>query len=191
MPALTIDLIASLDGYGSAQGWPGYWGREGPEYLRWLDEQEEHTALLGATTYRLMAQLVQEAPDEAAGMTAQPKVVFSSTLAEPLTWANTELVAGDAVEAVRAMKRDHPRPLRTVGSFALGRALLRGGLVDRLRIVVFPVVTGVSGAGRVLEGWPDVTLDMVESRTFDGRLQLLEYAPTVLDGPPGGDRSST
>lgn len=180
MPTLMIDLIASLDGYGHAVGWPGFWGLEGPEYLRWLDEQDEHTALLGATTYRLMAELARAAPEEAADMTARPKVAFSSTLEEPLTWANTELVAGDPVEAVRAMKRDHPRPLRTVGSLTLGRALLRGGLVDRLRIVVFPVVTGASGSGRVLEGWPDVALEMVDSRTFDGRLQLLEYVPTVL-----------
>jgi dihydrofolate reductase len=184
MQTLVIDFITSLDGYGSAEGWPGYWGMEGPEYLGWLDEQEEHTALLGATTYRLMAGFAAEMPEELAGMTAQPKVVFSSTLRSPLTWANTELVDGDPVEAVRAMKRDHPRPLHTVGSLTLGRALLGAGLVDRLRVVVFPVINGATGRDRVFDGYPDVTLELVDRRTFDGRLQLLEYVPTVLDGPP-------
>ncbi|PVZ14706.1 dihydrofolate reductase family protein [Actinomycetospora cinnamomea] len=184
MPTLTIDVIASLDGYGYAEGWPGYWGLEGPEYLGWLDAQDEHTALLGATTYRLMSGLAAEAPEELAGLTAQPKIVFSSTLAPPLTWANTELVAGDAVGAVRALKQDHPRPLRTVGSLALGRSLLGAGLVDRLRVVVFPVITGATGSDRVFDGYPDVALEMVDRRTFDGRLQMLEYVPTVLDGPP-------
>jgi dihydrofolate reductase len=112
-------------------------------------------------------------------------VVFSSTLEEPLAWAGTELVDGNAVEAVRDTKRRGARDLRTVGSLTLCRSLLSAGVVDRFRVVVFPVVTGVTGRERIFDGWPDVVLDLVESRTFDGRLQLLEYVPTVLDGPPG------
>jgi dihydrofolate reductase len=180
MQTLMVDFIISLDGYGAGEGWPGFWGLEGPEYLAWLDEQEEHTALLGAATYRLMSGFATEMPDELAAMTAQPKVVFSSTLEDPPSWANTELVAADPVEAVAAMKREHPRPLRTVGSLTLTRALLGAGLVDRFRVVVFPVITGITGRDRVFDHYPDVRLEMVESRTFDGRLQLLEYVPTLL-----------
>ena len=116
MARLTVDFIISLDGYGAADGWPGYWGMEGPEYLAWIEEgaEQEHTALLGATTYRLMSGFAAEMPDEPglAALTALPKVVFSSTLTAPLSWANTELVDGDAVETVRDMKRRGPRPLR-------------------------------------------------------------------------------
>lgn len=83
------------------------------------------------------------------------------------------------------MKRDGDRELRTLGSVSLCRSLLAAGLVDRFRLVVFPVITGRTGAKRIFDGYPDVTLELVESRTFDGRLQLLEYVPTVLDGPPG------
>lgn len=83
------------------------------------------------------------------------------------------------------MKRHGTRPLRTLGSLTLCRSLLRAGLVDRFRVVVFPVITGATGRERIFDQYPDVTLDLVESRTFDGRLQLLEYVPTVLDGPPG------
>jgi dihydrofolate reductase len=82
------------------------------------------------------------------------------------------------------MKRDGTRPLRTLGSLSLCRSLLQAGLVDRFRVVVFPVITGATGKERIFDAYPDVTLDLVESRTFDGRLQLLEYVPTVLDGPP-------
>lgn len=189
MSDLMIDFITSLDSYGTARDWPGYWGMEGPEYLAWLAEEgaQESVTLMGATTYRELSGYATQLPDDPglAGMTAMPKVVFSSTLEEPLSWANTELVTGDAVQAVRELKRREDRPLRTVGSVKLCRPLLEAGLVDRLRVIVFPVITGATGLQRLFEGYPDVSLDLVQTRTFDGRLQLLEYVPTVLDGPPG------
>ena len=116
------------------------------------------------------------------------KVVFSTTLSEPLSWANTQLVAQDPVEAVREMTDKAAKSMRTIGSLTLCRALLKAGLVDRFRVVVFPVITGSSGRERIYDGYPDVALDMIGSRTFDGRLQLLEYVPTILAGPPGTDR---
>ena len=196
--SVMVDLIISLDGYASAEGWPGWWGLEGPEYLAWLDQEAErnYTFLLGANTYRLMSGMLDEAAaggsgfseEEGAsltGLAAVPKVVFSSTLQEPLTWPNSELVRGDAVEAVRTMKQSGDRPMSTLGSLSLCRSLLAAGLVDRFRLVVFPVITGRTGRERIYDGYPDVALQLVQSRTFDGRLQLLEYIPTVLDGPPG------
>lgn len=188
MQNLTVDFIISLDGYGAAEGWPGYWGLEGPEYMGWLDEQEQHTALMGATTYRLMSGFAAQMPDEPsmAALTTTPKVVFSSTLRTPLSWANCELIQGDAVEAVRAMKLKASRPIKTIGSLALSRSLLQAGLVDRYRVVVFPVITGATGRDRIFDGYPDVALELVDHCTLDGRLQLLEYVPRVLDAPPGG-----
>lgn len=184
MPELMIDVIVSLDGWTAADGWPGLWGMGGPEYLEWLVGQEEHTILMGATTYRLMSGMADEEPEAVAALGAVPKVVFSSTLAAPLDWENSLLVSSDTVAAVRAMKADGPLPLRTLGSLSLGRSLLVAGLVDRLRVVVFPVINGATGRDRLFDGWPDVRLELVESRTFDGRLQLLDYVPTVLDRPP-------
>jgi dihydrofolate reductase len=189
MSSLMVDFIISLDGYGAAEGWPGFWGMEGPEYLAFIGDapENEHTTLMGATTYRLMSGFAADMADDPgmAALTAMPKVVFSSTLKAPLAWANTELVDGDAVEAVRDMKRRDSRPLRTIGSVSLCRSLLQAGLVDRFRVVVFPVITGATGKDRIFDGYPDIALELVETRTFDGRLQLLEYVPTVLDGPPG------
>jgi dihydrofolate reductase len=189
MSSLMVDFIISLDGYASADGWPGYWGMEGPEYLEWITEEaeNEHTALMGATTYRLMSGFAVELPDDpgVAALTALPKLVFSSTLEAPLSWANSELVDADAVETVKDMKRRDSRPMRTIGSLSLCRSLLGAGVVDRFRVVVFPVITGATGKERIFDGYPDIALDLVESRTFDDRLQLLEYVPTLLDSPPG------
>ncbi len=189
MAELMVDFITSLDGYASAEGWPGFWGLEGPEYLEWLDQSPErdYTALMGATTYRLMSGFAATADDASfAQLTEMSKVVFSSTLKNPLAWANTRLVDQDPVEAVRSMKEDGAGSLRTIGSLTLCRSLLEAGLVDRFRVVVFPVITGNTGRERIYDGYPDVGLEMVGHRTFDGRLQLLEYVPTVLPGPPGG-----
>lgn len=188
MSTLMVDYIISLDGYGAGEGWPGFWGMEGPEYLAWLgeDSQDELVYLMGATTYRLMAGFAGQADDPGSeALATARKVVFSSTLTEPLPWANSELVRGDAVAAVRDMKKNESRQLRTLGSLSLSRALIAAGLVDRFRVGVFPVITGVTGKERIFDGYPDLSLELVESRTFDGRIQLLEYIPTVLDGPPG------
>ena len=187
MPEVVIDFITSLDGYGAADGWPGFWGLEGPEYLAWLGDQEEgdYTVLMGANTYRLMHGLATEGEPGTDAMADMSKIVFSSTLTEPLSWPNTRLVTEDPVEAVRTMKDSGSESMRTIGSLMLCRSLLNAGLVDRFRVVVFPVITGSTGKDRIYDGYPDVSLDLVSNRTFDGRLELLEYVPTVLAGPPG------
>jgi dihydrofolate reductase len=193
MPGLLVDFISSLDGYGAAEDWPGWWGLQGPEYLTWLGEQPEadYTILMGATTYRAMSRMAAEGEPGTDALAGMPKIVFSSTLKEPLTWPNTRLVDQDAVEAVRKMKDDHrSSPMRTMGSVSLCRSLLTAGLVDRFRVVVFPVITGATGQDRIYDEYPDVALDMINSRTFDGRIQLLEYVPTVLAGPPGTDEAT-
>jgi dihydrofolate reductase len=189
MPELLVDFIASLDGYAAADGWPGWWGLEGPEYLAWLGDQPEadFTVLMGATTYRVMSRFAAENEPGTDALAGMSKVVFSSTLSEPLAWANTQLVARDPVETVREMKAKGSKSMRTIGSLTLCRSLLNSGLVDRFRVVVFPVITGSSGRERIYDGYPDVALDMISSRTFDGRIQLLEYVPTILSGPPGNN----
>jgi len=187
MHRVTVDFIISLDGYGAAEGWPGLWGMDVPEYLAWLDAspEKDDTILMGANTYRLMSGFAEAGEEEGiAELTATPKVVFSSTLQAPLSWANTRLITDDAVEAVRGMKESSDRPMRTLGSVSLCRSLLQAGLVDRYRVVVFPVITGATGRDRIFDGYPDVGLELAHSRVFDGRLQLLEYVPTLLDGPP-------
>lgn len=197
MAELLVDFITSLDGCASAEGWPGFWGLEGPEYLEWLDEQPKVTYLMGANTYRLMSSfsmgempdgIDEFRPEEQASvdeLTQAEKFVFSSSLEEPLKWANCSVVRGDAVEAVRTMKNEDSGLLSTLGSLSLCRSLLEAGLVDRFRVGIFPVITGATGAERIYDDYPDVALDMISSQTLDGRIQIVEYRPTVLDQPPG------
>jgi dihydrofolate reductase len=196
MTELLVDFITSLDGYASGEGWPGFWGLQGPEYLAWLEAQPEVTYLMGANTYRLMSgfaggdvpagQDELNADEEASvdELTQASKVVFSSSLEDPLTWANSTLVRDDAVDAVRAMKADGSGVLSTIGSLSLCRSLLQAGLVDRFRVVMFPVITGATGSERIYDGYPDVALEMIDHRTFDGGIQLVEYRPSVLEHPP-------
>ncbi len=189
MSELLVDFITSLDGYAAAEGWPGWWGLEGPEYLAWLGEQPErgYTVLMGATTYRVMSGFAAQGDPGTDALAAFPKIVFSTTLQEPLSWANTQLVAEDALEVVRGMKDSGSTSMRTIGSLTLCRSLLKAGLVDRFRVVIFPVITGSAGRERIYDGYPDVALHMLSSRTFDGRIQLVEYEPTILTGPPDAD----
>ena len=187
MQTLTIDFIQSLDGFGAADGWPGWWGLESPEYLEWLDSRPDKDSplLMGATTYRLMSAFAATRTEGVESLDGVRKYVFSSTLDDPPTWANTILVREDAVAFTRRLKEESAEPLRTLGSLSLCRTLLASGLADRFRTVIFPVITGATGTDRILDGYPDVLLELVEARTFDGRTQLLEYVPRVLSGPPG------
>jgi dihydrofolate reductase len=182
---LMVDYITSLDGFGSAEGWPGLWGMGGPEYFDFLaeDAKQEYALLMGARTYRMFAEFARTGAEDMSEMTRRDKVVFSRSMREPLDWPNSTLVVGDGVETVRKLK-DGMVPLRTVGSPSLCRSLLRAGLVDRYRVVIFPVVTGATGADRIYDDWPDVAMQPSSLRTLDGKLQLFEAIPTVLDRPP-------
>lgn len=191
---LLVDFILSLDGCAAADGWPGWWGLQSPEYLAWLAEQPEPLTLMGATTYRLMARMAEQAQqidisaEEKASfehMAEIPKIVFSSTLDAPLSWPNTRLVSTDAIAAVTELKRTATQPLTTTGSIRLSHSLMAAGLVDRFRVILFPVITGRTGLERIWEQFEDFSLELIDSRTFEGGLQLLEYLPTHLTAPPG------
>jgi dihydrofolate reductase len=153
--------------------------------------EADYTVLMGANTYRLMSRLAAEGEPGTDALAGLSKVVFSTTLKEPLAWPNTRVVSRDAVGFVRDMKDEGANHMTTMGSLTLCRSFLKAGLVDRFRVVVFPVITGSTGSDRIYDGYPDVALDMIDSRTFDGRIQLLEYVPRVLAGRPGTNTDDT
>ena len=95
------------------------------------------------------------------------------------------VIEGDVVLPGSADYESVRKPVMARFEHVRPSAVVRAGLVDRFRVVVFPVITGSTGQDRIYDGYPDVALDLVASRTFDGRIQLLEYVPTVLAGPPG------
>jgi dihydrofolate reductase len=186
----TWDVFSTLDGYGSYGedgDWGGYWGRQGPELL-------EHRAALfeagqrmvfGATTFRENAQIMSSgidpnSSDEWVVRSMQmPATVVSSTLKDTLGWPDATIVTGDAVDIVTRLKQESEVPLRSQASLSLNWALMAAGLVDRLQVTIFPVISGRTGTSPILRGAADFDLELLESRTFDEHTQELVYRPTL------------
>jgi dihydrofolate reductase len=175
MRELTVDLFVTVDGWAKGSRSPAFFGYGGPGLQAWIDEQtaNPHVLLMGATTYRLLAEMTAASGD--TSMDDQPKVVFSRSLELPLSWAHTTLVADDVAVALPAMKSEPGDPLRVIGSLSLVRSLFRLGQVDRLRLLVFPQILGATGDERSLLDLPDVNLDLAGTRVLDDRLVLLDY----------------
>lgn len=186
----TVDFFCSLDGHGSAKGWPGYWGKEGPEIVqdRVRTFAQDQVLVFGATTFREFAGFVTTYDEPYYdSLNELPKIVFSSTL-DPRSpgWQNSTVLQEDAVTAIERLKRTTDVPMRSHGSITLNRALLAAGLVDRLELMVFPAVTGKQGyASLFLEG-PELDLELLESTVLDGRTMKLVYAPHLHTTVPAG-----
>src|SRR5581483_3592619 len=185
----TFDVFSSLDGFGgvSSGDWGGYWGKQGPELLdhRLALYAAEQRMVFGANTYRLFVQLLASGADEAVHdpwvtrMRCLPATVVSTTLDGPLDWPDATVVSGNAVEVVARLKQASEVPLRSHGSLAMNRALMAAGLVDRVQVTLFPVITGQTGDAPIFQGAADFDLDLIESRTLDGNIQELIYRPTL------------
>ncbi|MBV9285025.1 MAG: dihydrofolate reductase family protein, partial [Acidimicrobiia bacterium] len=89
------------------------------------------------------------------------------------------VASGDAVDVVARLKEESDVPLRSHGSLSMNRALLAAGLVDRVQVTLFPVITGQSGLERIFQGAADFDLELLETRTLDGRAQELIYRPSL------------
>ena len=185
----TFDVFSSLDGYGSHSGdWGGYWGKQGPELLdhRLALYGEDQRMVFGANTFRLFVQMLAESTEESevrdpwvTRMVNMPATVVSTTLEGPLDWPDATVVSGDAVDVVARLKEESEVPLRSHGSLSLNRALMAAGLVDRVQVTLFPVITGQTGLEPIFQGAADFDLELVENRTLDGHIQELIYRPTL------------
>ena len=185
----TFDVFSSLDGYGAASGdWTGYWGKQGPELLdhRLALYSSEQRMVFGANTHRLFARMLAESTEESevrdpwvTRIRSLPATVVSTTLEGPLDWPNATVVSRHAVDVVARLKEESDVPLRSHGSLSLNWALMAAGLVDRLQVTVFPVITGRTGTEPIFGGAADFDLELIESRLLDGRSQELIYRPTL------------
>jgi dihydrofolate reductase len=185
----TFDVFSSLDGYGAASAnWTGYWGKQGPELLdhRLALYASEQRMVFGANTYRAFAQMLAASTEESevrdpwvTRMRSLPATVVSTTLEGPLDWPNATVVSGDAVDVVAQLKEESEVPLRSHGSLSMNRALMAAGLVDRVQVTLFPVITGQTGLDPIFQGAADFDLELVENRTLDGHIQELVYRPTL------------
>jgi dihydrofolate reductase len=188
----TFDVFSSLDGYAAAGGdWTGYWGKQGPELLasRLAQHDGEQRMVFGAATYRLFSEMLASSSEDSevrdpwvTRMWRLPATVVSTTLSAPLDRPDATVAAGDAVDVVARLKEESDVPLRSHGSLSMNRALMAAGLVDRVQVTLFPVVTGRSGLDPVFAGADDFDLELLESRTLDGRTLELVYRPTLHRG---------
>ena len=185
----TFDVFSSLDGHGAASGnWTGYWGKQGPELLehRLALYGEQQRMVFGANTYRQFVQLLGSGTEESGvgdpwvtRMRRMPATVVSSTLEGPLDWPDATVVRGDAVDVVARLKQESEVPLRSHGSLSMNHALMAAGLVDRVQVTLFPVITGQTGVDPIFQGAADFDLELIESRTLDGNIQELTYRPAL------------
>ena len=187
----TFDVFCTLDGYGSYNSsgdWGGFWGKQGPEFLdhRLALYRQEQRMVLGANTFREFVQMLGPSTGESevsdpvnTRMKSMPTTVVSSTLKGPLDWANATVESGDAVDIVARLKEESDVPLRSHGSLSLNRALMAAGLVDRVQVTLFPVITGETGTEPIFQGAADFDLELLESRTLDDHTQELIYRPTL------------
>ena len=187
----TFDVLCTLDGFGSyGEGgdWGGFWGKQGPEFLdhRLAQYRQEQRLVLGGNTYREFVALLDPLTEESAAqdplntrMRTLPTTVVSTTLEAPLDWPDATLVSGDAVDVVAWLKEESDVPLRSHGSLSMNRSLMAAGLVDRVQVTVFPVISGRTGTDPVFAGAADFDLELLESRTLDGRTLELVYRPTL------------
>src|SRR5690242_4009302 len=186
----TWDVFSTLDGYGSygPEGdWGGYWSKQGPELLAYRAAlfDREQRMVFGATTFRQNAEMLlrgndPNSLDEWNRRTLQmPAIVISSTLRDTLGWPDATIESGDGAEIVSRLKAMSDVPLRSQGSLSLNWSMLSAGLVDRIEVTIFPVISGATGTSPILRGAGDFDLDLLDSRTFDGRSQLLVYRPSA------------
>jgi dihydrofolate reductase len=142
--------------------------------------------VFGASTYRAFAQMLATAAEDSEArdpwvtrMRSLPATVVSTTLEGPLDWPHATVVSGDAVDVVARLKQESEVPLRSHGSLSMNRALMAAGLVDRVQVTLFPVITGQTGLDPVFGGAADFDLELVENRTLDGHIQELIYRPAL------------
>jgi dihydrofolate reductase len=189
MRKVIASLFASVDGF--AADTPNAdmrWVNEGMgmetigfglEQMRALD-----TLVLGRVTYETMAAYWPSAGEEegefAGLMNNIPKVVFSRTLREEdVTWENTRLAKGDLVEEITSLKHQLGNDIGLSGSVELVRALVKRGLIDRLRLQVHPVILGTTGGKPIFDDYDKTDLTLVETTVLDSRVVVLDYKPTL------------
>jgi dihydrofolate reductase len=187
----TFDIFSTIDGFGSYAppgDWGGYWGKQGPELLehRLATYGGEQRMVFGANTYRMFAEMLaasKEGDDVRDSwvdqMRSLPAYVMSSTLADPLDWPDATVVSGDPLETVARLKEESDVPLRSHGSLTLNRALMAAGLVDRVQLTLYPVISGQTGDEPIFAGAADFDLKLLESRTLDSNITELVYKPTL------------
>jgi dihydrofolate reductase len=202
MPRIIVTEFLTLDGVMQAPGQPDEDRDGGFDHGGWQIDYFDDVfgefvtegmktsggLLLGRRTYEIFARHwpFQPEDDPIAGMlTAMPKHVVSTTLSEPLPWANSHLIEGDVPAAIARLKEGDGKDLHVIGSGGLVQTLVRHGLVDLYELMIHPLVLGTGKRLFREELGSPLRLRLVESKPTTKGVLLLTYAPETAEGDAG------
>jgi len=184
---VAVELV-SVDGVmESPEEWASSYSNDEMEEANASGMAASDAMLLGRVTYEALAAFWPHQPGGTPMVdyiNSVPKYVVAATLEEPLEWNNSTLIKGDVSEEITELKRQPGKDITIIGSGALVRSLLREGLLDELRLMVYPVVLG--GGKRLCEDGGDrKALELVDSRTFGTGVLYLTYRPAGQSAKKG------
>ena len=191
MRKLIVNTFLTLDGVMQAPGGPGEDDSGGFTYCGWsvnywdgpmgrfMDDamSRPFDLVLGRKTYDIFAAHWPNAPEEAGGKPLNDATKYVASRGRPaLEWSNSVLIDGDVAEGVAALKAEEGPELQVHGSGNLVQTLLRHGLVDQFRLMVFPLVIG-SGKRLFAEGTLPAGLRLVDSSVSTTGVLMGVYEP--------------
>jgi dihydrofolate reductase len=172
--------FVSLDGVMENPVWTFQFTGEEQQRFKYDELSAADALLLGRVTYEGFAaawpHMTEQAEEYADMMNGYPKYVVSTTLEEPLGWNNSTLIKGDVAEEVSRLKELPGKDILVFGSGTLVNGLMRLGLIDEYRLMIFPVVLG-SGQRLFGDGVEETVLELVGTDTFDTGVVVLSYRP--------------
>jgi dihydrofolate reductase len=175
MRNLVVTEFISLDGVIENPGWTfKYWNDEIAAF-KGEETSNSDALLLGRVTYDGFSQAWPNSPDEGAPyFNNVKKYVVSNTLTNP-EWNNTSVISDNVVEQIKQLKQQDGTNITVHGSGKLAQFLIANGLVDQLRLLVYPVVIGKGQ--RLFENGPEVAFNLIETRTLNGGVVAMIYGP--------------
>jgi dihydrofolate reductase len=180
--------FVSLDGVMEDPSWTFRFMSEDRAKFKFDELAASDALLLGRVTYEGFAAAWPSMMEQHEGprraelqeytdmMNGYPKRVASTTLEEPLEWNNSTLIKGNIAEEVSGLKRQPGKDILIFGSGDLVNTLIRHGLIDEYRLMVFPIVVG-SGKRLFRDGIDEMALELVETKTFGSGVVVLTYRP--------------
>lgn len=186
MRKVVVSVYTTLNGVMSPVNWPfPYASEDRGRYARELLLASD-ALLMGRETYEGFARVWPTRTDDddgpgekgfSARINSLPKYVFSTTLNE-VTWNNSHLIRGNVAEEVASMKQQPGQNILIYGAGPIAHTLLQHGLIDELRVWIYPVITSVTeSTKRLFEDASDIpVLKLVDTKSFSSGVVVHEYA---------------
>lgn len=179
MAEVVSELIISIDGYARGLQSPAYYGFYGEEFGNWIKAKNNrpHRIIIGRKTYEALNKIPVEYQDgKHKKMITAPGWLYSRTI-KKTDWSGLEIIQSDVCKHIQMVKNDNGPEIRTLGSLSLVRQLLRSDLVDRLRLIICPLVLPKTGTEPFFSELPELQFKLLEQKVLDNRIIVLDYKP--------------